>query len=329
MRSYAEGDLGAETVDDLVGQAGASRWRKRLSQRSRRPSSEEAHEAHPPGTGADQLHGRRFRRATPARSRPTSSRPIALGADVVAFPELALTGYPPEDLTFNPDFLAANAAALDELCRYRATISSPSSAISMVPAEISTTPRPSWRTDVLPASATRCGCPTTASSTSSAISAPALRPALFDLDGALIAVNICEDIWYPDEPIGSQVAAGADADHQHLRFAVPHRPHPHPRGDARDARPRLSDAGGAGQPGRRPGRARVRRQQPGLRRARASAGPRRQLSRKTWSLWISISRKSQVSRHRDVMGRLDDLAQAPSRTGGHIRGRRRCLQPGR
>src|SRR3970040_756499 len=39
------------------------------------------------------------------------------GADLVAFPELALTGYPPEDLLLKPDFIAANREALAEGAR--------------------------------------------------------------------------------------------------------------------------------------------------------------------------------------------------------------------
>ena len=37
------------------------------------------------------------------------------GADVVAFPELAITGYPPEDLLLKPAFVAHNLAALDKV----------------------------------------------------------------------------------------------------------------------------------------------------------------------------------------------------------------------
>ncbi|PYO55212.1 MAG: hypothetical protein DMD84_00100 [Candidatus Rokuibacteriota bacterium] len=36
----------------------------------------------------------------------------ALGADLVAFPELAITGYPPEDLLFKSAFIEANLAAM-------------------------------------------------------------------------------------------------------------------------------------------------------------------------------------------------------------------------
>jgi len=39
------------------------------------------------------------------------------GADIVAFPELTLTGYPPEDLLLRPEFLDQNQAALEEVTR--------------------------------------------------------------------------------------------------------------------------------------------------------------------------------------------------------------------
>ena len=39
----------------------------------------------------------------------------ARGADLVLFPELALTGYPPEDLLLRPGFLRSAHHALDEL----------------------------------------------------------------------------------------------------------------------------------------------------------------------------------------------------------------------
>src|SRR5260370_7214199 len=40
-----------------------------------------------------------------------------LGCDIVAFPELVLTGYPPEDLLFKPAFIEANLRALAETPR--------------------------------------------------------------------------------------------------------------------------------------------------------------------------------------------------------------------
>jgi NAD+ synthase (glutamine-hydrolysing) len=41
----------------------------------------------------------------------------AAGADLVVFPELAVTGYPPEDLLLRPGFLKAARASLDEIAR--------------------------------------------------------------------------------------------------------------------------------------------------------------------------------------------------------------------
>ena len=39
-------------------------------------------------------------------------RARSLKADLVAFPELAVTGYPPEDLLFKPQFIRDNIASL-------------------------------------------------------------------------------------------------------------------------------------------------------------------------------------------------------------------------
>ncbi|HEY8541874.1 MAG TPA: nitrilase-related carbon-nitrogen hydrolase, partial [Pseudothermotoga sp.] len=41
-----------------------------------------------------------------------------MGVDIVAFPELSLTGYPPEDLLFKPHFVAKNKEAVNELAKY-------------------------------------------------------------------------------------------------------------------------------------------------------------------------------------------------------------------
>jgi NAD+ synthase (glutamine-hydrolysing) len=51
-------------------------------------------------------------RMVEAAARATASR-----ADVVCFPELAVTGYPPEDLVLRPEFVDDNLDALDELAR--------------------------------------------------------------------------------------------------------------------------------------------------------------------------------------------------------------------
>jgi NAD+ synthase (glutamine-hydrolysing) len=44
-------------------------------------------------------------------------RATRAGADLIAFPELAITGYPPEDLVLRPEFVDDNLAALEDLAR--------------------------------------------------------------------------------------------------------------------------------------------------------------------------------------------------------------------
>ncbi|HEY1636089.1 MAG TPA: nitrilase-related carbon-nitrogen hydrolase, partial [Acidimicrobiales bacterium] len=41
----------------------------------------------------------------------------AAGADLAVFPELALTGYPPEDLLLKPGFVGDNLQALERVAR--------------------------------------------------------------------------------------------------------------------------------------------------------------------------------------------------------------------
>jgi len=52
----------------------------------------------------------------------TASAAREVGADVVVFPELAVTGYPPEDLLLRPGFVTAARAALDAIARDSAGI---------------------------------------------------------------------------------------------------------------------------------------------------------------------------------------------------------------
>src|SRR3989441_10490391 len=44
-----------------------------------------------------------------------AARASGAGADVVCFPELAVTGYPPEDLVLRPEFVRDNLEALETL----------------------------------------------------------------------------------------------------------------------------------------------------------------------------------------------------------------------
>ena len=44
-------------------------------------------------------------------------RSVSLGAELVVFPELAITGYPPQDLLLREKFLTSTADALEEIAK--------------------------------------------------------------------------------------------------------------------------------------------------------------------------------------------------------------------
>jgi len=56
--------------------------------------------------------------ANVARIKDYALRAAAQGAELVCFPELTLTGYPPKDLVGLPDFIEANLKALEDLARW-------------------------------------------------------------------------------------------------------------------------------------------------------------------------------------------------------------------
>lgn len=58
-----------------------------------------------------------------ARMTEWTMRAADAGADLICFPELAITGYPPEDLILRPGFVRDNLAALDSLAASTATSS--------------------------------------------------------------------------------------------------------------------------------------------------------------------------------------------------------------
>jgi NAD+ synthase (glutamine-hydrolysing) len=135
-------------------------------------------------------------------------RARALGVDLVAFPELALTGYPPEDLLFKPAFIEANLRALDDVRR----------ASRGLTAVVGFVDR---RDDILNAAAVlhdgaQAGVyhkqylPNYGVFDENRYFQAGRETPVFELGGTLVAINICEDIWYPTGPATAQTLAGAE-----------------------------------------------------------------------------------------------------------------------
>src|SRR6058998_2541914 len=135
-------------------------------------------------------------------------RARALGASLVAFPELAITGYPPEDLLFKPAFIEANLKALDEVTRA-------SRGLSVVVGFVDK------RDDIFNAAAvlhdgTRAGVyhkqylPNYGVFDENRYFQAGTEAPVFVAGDTTFAVNVCEDIWYPAGPTTVQALAGAE-----------------------------------------------------------------------------------------------------------------------
>ncbi len=146
-------------------------------------------------------------------------------ADLVAFPELAITGYPPEDLLLKPRFVADNLRALHEIvrqCRGLAAVVgyvSQSDGIDPKPARSSVVSAGTHELynaaaiiadQKLLTSYCKWYLPNYGVFDESRYFHPGRRLPLIRLRGTLIGVNICEDIWLPEGPTGFQAAAGAE-----------------------------------------------------------------------------------------------------------------------
>ena len=131
------------------------------------------------------------------------------GADIVAFPELALTGYPPEDLLLKPAFIRACGYYLDhiaeELPELVLLVGFPeqlrrlhNAAAFMHGGMVQAV----YRKRLLPNYAVfdeqRYFVPGSG------------EHKLFDVGGVKVGVSICEDIWSPTGPALDQVQGGAD-----------------------------------------------------------------------------------------------------------------------
>jgi NAD+ synthase (glutamine-hydrolysing) len=129
------------------------------------------------------------------------------GADLVAFPELAIAGYPPEDLLMKPHFVRENRRALD---RIMAAAGDLMVVVGFVDTDGS---------DIYNAAAVMAGgklvyvyrktfLPNYGVFDEERYFQAGTRCPVFVLGEARVGINICEDIWYPGGPTKLQALAG-------------------------------------------------------------------------------------------------------------------------
>ena len=148
--------------------------------------------------------------ATSSASSPRSTQAEAAGCDVAVFPELAITGYPPEDLLLKPGFVADNRAALEKVAARTGRCAAVVGFVDAGPRPATTPPRCAPAARCRASTASAC-CPTTPCSTSSATSPPGSEPlaAVRDRRRAGRRVDLRGRVE-PDGPIAEQAAGGAE-----------------------------------------------------------------------------------------------------------------------
>ncbi|MEK7286285.1 MAG: NAD+ synthase [Nitrospirota bacterium] len=141
------------------------------------------------------------------------------GADIVAFPELSLTGYPPEDLLLKPHFIRDNQIALKKILPHCAGITA---IIGFVDQSSDTTIRSGRSAAIHNAAAViqnkkigllyhKQHLPNYGVFDEARYFQPGNKADVFVLNNVTIGVNICEDIWVENGPAQSQTqVCGAD-----------------------------------------------------------------------------------------------------------------------
>jgi NAD+ synthase (glutamine-hydrolysing) len=132
----------------------------------------------------------------------------SLGVDLLAFPELATCGYPPEDLLFKPKFIAENLRSLDKVVEA-------SEGLAIVVGFVDA------REDIYNAAAVihdgkligvyhKIFLPNYGVFDENRYFRAGNQCPVYTIGGIGLGINICEDIWYEDGPATAQANAGAE-----------------------------------------------------------------------------------------------------------------------
>jgi NAD+ synthase (glutamine-hydrolysing) len=133
----------------------------------------------------------------------------AAGCDLVVGPELAITGYPPEDLVLKPGFVAANRVALEKVA---ARTGRCAAVVGFVDADrdLYNAAAMCARGEVLGIYRKRL-LPNYAVFDEQRYFASGTEPlTLYEVAGVKVGVAICEDVWSAEGPIATQSAGGAE-----------------------------------------------------------------------------------------------------------------------
>jgi NAD+ synthase (glutamine-hydrolysing) len=137
------------------------------------------------------------------------ARAQGAGADIVAFPELAVTGYPPEDLVLKPEFIRDNLHELERIARSVGDITA-------VVGFVDTDGDDIYNAAAIIQQGKVIGChrkfylPNYSVFDEQRYFRAGNEWAVYTIRGVKVGVTICEDIWYPIGPGALEALSGAE-----------------------------------------------------------------------------------------------------------------------
>ncbi|MEX0890671.1 MAG: NAD+ synthase [Gemmatimonadota bacterium] len=132
----------------------------------------------------------------------------AAGADLAAFPELAVCGYPPEDLLLKPAFIAANRAAVARIAPHTRGLTA---VVGFAERQADLHNAAAILHDgAWAATYRKQRLPNYGVFDELRYFKPGRGEILFQVAGAWVGVSVCEDIWLPGGPVARLARAGAD-----------------------------------------------------------------------------------------------------------------------
>ena len=132
----------------------------------------------------------------------------SLGVDLLAFPELATCGYPPEDLLFKPKFIAENLRSLEKVVEASTGLAI---VVGFVDAGENIYNAAAVINDgKLAGVYHKIFLPNYGVFDENRYFRAGNQCPVYTIGGIGLGVNICEDIWYEDGPATAQAGAGAE-----------------------------------------------------------------------------------------------------------------------
>lgn len=130
------------------------------------------------------------------------------GAEVVVFPELTITGYPPKDLLMKQRFIERNTKALEEIIPHTKNITAVLGFVDVCHGRLHNAAAVIHNGELIGVQH-KIHLPNYDVFDEKRYFTPGEKPLLFGIKGIKTGINICEDIWVAHSPVEIQAEMGA------------------------------------------------------------------------------------------------------------------------